>query len=113
MPPILLTFSPCGSAQTLEFQEWLGVELPPAVKRELLGAKDMLARSIELAADAFAEIRAFADEQRLPIGCNVESVSSRAHELEASAELVHRIHGLKVTYDHERASSQGVMSATL
>lgn len=98
VPPILLTFSPCGSPQTLQFQEWLGVELPQAVKRELLGAKHMLARSIELAADVFAEIRAFADEQRLSIGCNVESVSSRPHELDASVELVHRIHGLAPTH---------------
>ena len=90
-PPILLTFSPCGSPETLRFQEWLGVQVPPAVKRELSSAKDMLARSIELAAEAFAEIRAFAAEHALVVGCNVESVSSRAVELDASTELVHRI----------------------
>jgi hypothetical protein len=90
-PPILLTFSPCGSVQTLEFLEWLGVHLPASVRRELLSAKDMLARSIDLAADAFDEVRAFAAEQGLNVGCNVESVSSRAEEVEASVELVHRI----------------------
>lgn len=90
-PPILLTFSPCGSAQTLQFLEWLGVSVPAFVRRELLSAKDMLPRSIELATDAFDEIRAFAAEQGLSVGCNVESVSSRAVEVEASVELVRRV----------------------
>ena len=94
-PPILLTFSPCGSPQTLQFQEWLGVDVPPTVKRELLCAKDMLSRSIELAVDAFAEVRAFANEHGLTIGCNVESVSSRATEVEAAIELVRRIDRLE------------------
>jgi hypothetical protein len=91
VPPILLTFSPCGSPQTLAFLEWLGVHLPAPVKSELLSAKDMLARSIELATAAFDEVRAFAAEQGLSVGCNVESVSSRAEEVEASVELVRRI----------------------
>ena len=95
VPPILLTFSPCGSPQTLQFQEWLGVDIPPAVKRELLCANDMLSRSIELAAEAFAEIRAFANEHGLSIGCNVESVSSRAAEVEAAVELLRRIDRLE------------------
>lgn len=90
-PPILLTFSPCGSAQTLDFVEWLGVQVPASVRRELLSAKDMLERSIELAAHAFGEVLAFAVEQGLNVGCNVESVSSRAEEVEASVALVHRI----------------------
>lgn len=90
-PPILLTFSPCGSAQTLEFLEWLGVHLPASMKRELLSARDMLARSVELATETFDEIRAFAAELGLNVGCNVESVSSRAEEVEASVELVYRI----------------------
>jgi len=90
-PPILLTLSPCGSAQTLDFLEWLGVAVPEALKRELLSASDMLQRSIELACDVFAEVRAFAAEQGLTVGCNVESVSARAAELDASVELVRRI----------------------
>ena len=94
VPPILLTFSPCGSAQTLDFLEWLGVEVPQALKRELLSASDMFERSIELAVDAYAQVRALAAEQGLTVGCNVESVSSRAVEIDASVELVRRIHEL-------------------
>ncbi|HKO48218.1 MAG TPA: hypothetical protein VJV79_10870 [Polyangiaceae bacterium] len=90
-PHLLLTFSPCGSPQTLEFLAWLGVALPDTLRQELLGAKDMLARSIELATEAFAEVSAFAQEQGLAVGCNVESVSTRSAEVEAAVELVHRI----------------------
>jgi hypothetical protein len=90
-PPVLLTFSPCGSPQTLQFLEWLGVSLPAPVKRELLSTKDMLSRSVELAAQAFDEVRAFAAEQGLDVGANVESVSARAEEVDASVELVWRI----------------------
>jgi hypothetical protein len=90
-PPILLSLSPCGSAQTLQFLEWLGVAVPDAVKQDLLSAKDMLERSIELATELFAELSAFATEQGLTLGCNVESVTARAAEVEASVELVHRI----------------------
>jgi hypothetical protein len=108
VPPILLTFSPCGSPQTLQFQEWLGVEVPPEVKRELLSAPDMLARSIQLATEAFAEARAFARAQGLTVGCNVESVCSRAVEVEASAELVHSIARLEPWKEAAGASVAGV-----
>jgi len=91
-PHVLLTFSPCGSPQTLEFLQWLGVTVPETVQRELLAATDMMRRSIELASEAFAELRSFAAEHGLSVGCNVESVSSRATEVEASVELVRRVH---------------------
>lgn len=91
MPQVVLSLSPCGSPQTLEFLEWLGVEVPEAVKRELNSARDMLARSIDLGTDTFARLHAFATRKGFTVGCNVESVSSRAAEVEASIELVHRI----------------------
>jgi hypothetical protein len=91
VPPIVLTLSPCGSRQTLDFLEWLGVAVPTPVKRELLTATDMLTRSVELALDIFAELRDFASEQGLGIGCNVESVTVRPAEVDASLELLHRI----------------------
>src|SRR6185369_15621190 len=91
VPPILLTLSPCGSPQTLAFLEWLGVRVPAPVARELLAAKDMLARSVDLAAEAFAELRHHAAALGLTVGCNVESVSSRVAEVDASVELVQRL----------------------
>jgi hypothetical protein len=94
VPPILLTSSPCGSPQTLQFLEWLGVDVAPSLKRELSSAKDMLQRSVALATDLIAELNDFALERGLRVGFNVESVTSRAAEVEASAELVIRVHRL-------------------
>jgi hypothetical protein len=109
-PPVLLTFSPCGSRQTLEFLEWLGVSVPGPTKRELLAATDMLARSIELAAAAFAEIHDFARACGLVVGANVESVTVRAAEVEASIELLRRIdrlaHGFREPKSRLEASSR-------
>lgn len=111
LPPILLTFSPCGSPQTLSFMEWLGIAVPAAVKRELASAPDMLARSVELAAAAFAELSDYAARLGLNVGCNVESVTARAAEVEASLSLVHRVHGLsseRVVAARERLHCHGV-----
>lgn len=93
-PRILVTLSPCGSLQTLAFLEWLGVNIPAPVRHQLTDATDMLERSVELAEHAFEELNTYARECGVPIGCNVESVSSRAVEVEAATELVNRIHAL-------------------
>jgi hypothetical protein len=74
--------------------EWLGVEIPAGIERELLSAKDMLERSIELAYETASEVRAAAEAEGLTVGFNIESVSSRAVEVDASVELVHRVEPL-------------------
>lgn len=94
-PRLVFSLSPSGSEQTLRFQEWLGVHVPPIIKRDLLAAKDMLGRSIDLAVDVFRQLCAVASDLGVTIGCNVESVSSRAVELDASFELVRRIAALQ------------------
>jgi hypothetical protein len=69
----------------------------------------MLARSIELAAQAFDEVLAFATEQGLNVGCNVESVSSRAAEVEASVELLRRIDQLNPRPGADHVARQAIL----
>jgi hypothetical protein len=90
-PPILVTLSPCGSLKTLEFLGWLGVEVPRWLHNELLHAHDILRTSVELALDNFAELLDFARTKGITLGCNVESVSLRKDEIDASVELVERV----------------------
>lgn len=90
-PPLLLTLSPCGSKKTLDFMAWLGVSVPRWLQNELLHARDILAKSVDLSALAFAELYDFAIDKGIQLGCNVESVSLQKAEIEASVELVHRI----------------------
>lgn len=91
LPHILVTLSPCGSIQTLDFLEWLGVFVPPNVRSELLSARDMLTRSVELALEIYGKLRALAAGLGLSIGWNIESVSTRKEEVEAAVELLRRI----------------------
>ena len=85
--PIIFTFSPCGSAKTLELLKWLGIAFPRWLENELLDAHDILSTSVRLCQDVWRDVLAFAREKRLPVGLNVESISIRKDEVEASAAL--------------------------
>jgi hypothetical protein len=89
--PVILTFSPCGSAKTLDFMRWLGISIPRWLENELRHDGDILGRSLRLCEEICAEIVAFARDKHLPIGINVESVSIRRVEIEASLELYARL----------------------
>lgn len=86
--PIILTFSPCGSSKTLEFMKWLGIGFPRWLENELRHASDPLATSLALCERIFLEVRDFARDKGIPLGVNVESVSIRRAEIDASIELV-------------------------
>ena len=89
--PVVLTFSPCGSLRTLEFMKWLGISFPPWLEHELRHSSDILERSIDLCESVFVDVQHQAREKQLPIGINVESVSIRKSEIDASVELYQRL----------------------
>jgi hypothetical protein len=86
--PIILTFSPCGSLKTLSFMKWLGVAFPRWLENDLCFATDPLTKSLELCERIFAEAWDYARDKGIPLGVNVESVSIRKAEIEASVELL-------------------------
>lgn len=90
-PSVLVTLTPCGSERTLTMLRWLGVEVPRWLANELLGARDMLATSVDLCTEIFADLWRYATDRGIPLGCNVESVSIRREEIDASVELSHRV----------------------
>jgi hypothetical protein len=94
-PVVLVTLSPCGSAKTLEFMRWLGVDVPYWLENELLHAKDILRASVEASLSAFEELLEFARGKGIPLGCNVESVSLRREEIDASVEMVRRVAAMR------------------
>ncbi len=91
--PIIFTLTPCGSEKTLNFIKWLGIRVPAWVEDDLRKAPDMLAQSLNLIEAFFGELSAYALELGVPIGCNVESVSIRKAEIEASIKLAKDIRG--------------------
>lgn len=89
--PIVLTFSPCGSVRTLEFMKWLGISFPRWLENELRHSADTLERSVDLCERVFVDVQDYAREKGLPLGVNVESVSIRKAEIDASVELYRRL----------------------
>jgi hypothetical protein len=89
--PIMFTFTPCGSVKTLGFMKWLGISIPRWLENDLVHASDILEKSVDFCEQSWRELKAFADEKNIPIGCNIESVAIRKVEVDASIELLHRI----------------------
>jgi len=88
MVPILFTLTPCGSLKTLEFMKWLGINIPRWLENDLKNSEDILNKSVEVLKKQFVELLDFSKYKKIPIGCNVESVSVRKVEIEASIQLV-------------------------
>ena len=89
--PIVFTFSVCGSMKTLEFLQWLGVDVPRWIANDLRHADDTLDASYDQAVATAIELIAFCRRVGVPFGLNVESVSIRRVEIEASVRLAARL----------------------
>ena len=85
--PFVFTFSVCGSMKTLEFLRWLGVDVPRWIENDLAHAADTLDASYAQALTAATELMAYCRTLGVPFGINVESVSIRRVEIEASVRL--------------------------
>lgn len=85
--PIIFTHSVCGSVKTLEFLGWLGVQVPHWMQRDLRRAESTLEASCEQARTVAADMVAYCRRLGVPVGLNVESVSSRRAEIEAAVQL--------------------------
>lgn len=91
LAPIIFTLTPCGSVKTLQFMKWLGISIPKWLENELLHSSDILEQSVDFSEQSWLELKAFADEKNIPIGCNIESVAIRKVEIDASIELLQRV----------------------
>jgi len=86
--PVIFTLTPCGSLKTLQFMRWLGISIPKWLENELVHSNDILSKSVELSKNIWLELKAFADAKGIPVGRNIESVSIRKEEIDASIELL-------------------------
>ncbi|WP_341746799.1 5,10-methylenetetrahydrofolate reductase [Dermatophilus congolensis] len=89
--PIIFTLSVCGSLKSLEFLRWLGVDVPRWLSNELEDTDNPLALSAVHAIGAAQELSQYCRHLGIPFGFNVESVSSRKVEIEASVQLAHEV----------------------
>jgi len=86
---IVLTFAPVGREKTMQFLQWLGVRIPDATARAILGAASPLAKSIAICCDNLRRILEQPYAREIPLGINVESVSINKDEIDASVDLFH------------------------
>ncbi|MGY5453432.1 methylenetetrahydrofolate reductase [Agarivorans sp. MS3-6] len=100
---IILTFSPCGSAKTLEFIEWLGISVPEATSLRILNADKPLKESILICYNNLVQILEACLPLGIPLGLNIESLTNRKEEIDA-AILLYKL--LKATMDKKLAQLQ-------
>ncbi len=84
---VILTFTPCGSAKTLEFMEWLGISVPEATRYRILDAHNPLAESIRVCRSNLEQILEACLPLGIPLGLNIESLTNRKDEIDASIRL--------------------------
>jgi hypothetical protein len=89
--PIVFTFSVCGSMRTLEFLRWLGVDVPRWIENDLRHSANPLRASLDQSVATATDLIDFCRRLGVPFGVNVESVSIRREEIEASVELAARL----------------------
>ena len=101
---IILTFAPCGHLKTLQFLKWLGVNFPQEVEREIFSAQSPLTKSLEVCCSTLRQILESIKHSQIPLGINVESVSSKKDEIEASIDFFQELQGILATFyqDKER-----------
>jgi hypothetical protein len=93
-PMMIFTLTTCGSKKTLDFMDWLGIHLPIWLRNELFHSQDILNKSLELSFTIAKEITDFCIAKNIPFGMNIESVSIRKEEIEASENLLKRVERL-------------------
>lgn len=84
---VIFTLSLCGSLKTLEFVRWLGVDVPRWLENSIRHATDPLAESYRQCVAMARDLMDFCEHLGLPYGFNIESVSIRKTEIEASIDL--------------------------
>ncbi|MEU7820511.1 5,10-methylenetetrahydrofolate reductase [Catellatospora sp. NPDC049133] len=92
--PVIFTLSVCGSLKTLSFLHWLGVDVPRWLENALRYSEDPLTESYQQCIATARELSAFCRRLGVPFGFNVESVSIRKVEIEASVELAREVREL-------------------
>jgi len=89
---IIFTFAPFGSDNTVQFLQWLGVEVPEGTKKRVLSRPSLAAKVAESCEICWENWRRILDACRrlkidVPIGFGVESVTKSKAEQDAAIKL--------------------------
>lgn len=92
--PVIFTLAPCGSMKTLQFMEWLGIDVPKWLYNDLKNSTNILSQSFDTCKNIAIEIMEYAAAKKIPVGFNIESVSIKKEEIDQSIKLLQEIAGL-------------------
>ncbi|NEP15654.1 MAG: hypothetical protein F6J97_01985 [Leptolyngbya sp. SIO4C1] len=101
---IVLTFAPCGYEKTLTFLRWLGVDISADTEKTLLSAPSPVKKSVEVCCDSLQQILAACHHLDLRLGINVESVSIKKDEIDASVELFQLLRAILEGFYRDKSS---------
>ncbi len=88
---VIFTLAVCGSLKTLAFLEWLGVDVPRWMRNDLERSDDPLAASFDHCVATAQDLAKFCRRLGMSCGFNVESVSIRRTEIDASVRLAEHL----------------------
>lgn len=91
LAPVIFTLAPCGSLKTLQFMEWLGIEVPKWLYNDLKHSRDILEASVNMATNIASEILDYASSKNIPVGFNIESISIKKEEINAAHVLLNNV----------------------
>lgn len=98
MKPLILTFSPIGNRNSLEFMKWLGVDIPRNFINSLPGSDNFLEYSLRYLEETGKRLIKFAMDRNIPVGINFESVIGRRAEVLASLKLAENLSAYLKSY---------------
>ena len=86
--PIIFTFTPCGDLATLSFMRWLGIDVPLSFQAALNASSNPLEMSIQTSLQSFKLLYDTGKKLGLSVGANIESISAKKSEIDASIRLL-------------------------
>ena len=89
--PVILTFSPVGNSKSLDFLQWLGINIPDDFKQIIPESDDFLNLSIDYLEHIAKKLIDLCIILKIPFGINFESVIGKKAEVMASLELADRV----------------------
>ena len=87
----VFTLSICGTVETLRLMNWLGINIPRWMQNDLVRSRDIIQESISQNLKVVAELKEYCTEKHLSYGFNVESISPKKSEVEATVALLSEI----------------------
>ncbi|MBR2158555.1 MAG: methylenetetrahydrofolate reductase [Campylobacter sp.] len=104
--PIIFTFTPCGNEKTYEFMQWLGISVSNLSKNRIFDSDDALESSVKLSLDMFEFLYKYGLAKGISVGANIESISTRKVEIDASIRLLKGIIAIIENHSLENTKSK-------